>query len=81
MNFLNLITGPIIDGVMAGLKEMRALKQFEDMQGEILEGWVFKIKVAVERSLREADIRHDVYVKVMESIDKIVKEEFDTRKL
>lgn len=81
MNFLSIVTGPIVDGVLKGLKEMRALKQFEAMQGEILEGWIYKIKIAVERELKAHRANHETYEAVMKAIDKVVEEEFDTRKL
>ena len=82
MNILiNMIAGPIIDGVMKGIQNMNALKQFERMQGEVLEGWIFRVQIAVERELKKANVSHEVYIKVAAAIDKFVTEEFDTTKL
>ena len=82
MNFLiNLIAGPIIDGVLKGLKEMRAAQQFEDMQGEILEGWMFHVKTEVERVLKANNVPFEVYEQVMNAINTVVDLQFDTKKL
>lgn len=78
---LSFLTGPIIDGVLKGIAEMRAIKQFEAMQAEVLEGWVFKMKVRIERALKKHDVKYEVYRSVMDSIDDVVKEEFDTRRI
>jgi hypothetical protein len=51
------------------------------MQAEVLDGWVFKIKVAIERELHKANVDHSVYVNVMAAVNKIVKEEFETDKI
>lgn len=81
MSILGIIIGPIVSGVLEGLQEIRAIKQFETMQAEILEGWIFKIKVEIEREARKHDLPFEAYSAIMAGIDKIVKEEFDTRQL
>lgn len=81
MNILDVLTGPIIKGVLEGVKDMQAQQQYERMQAEILDGWVFKLKVAIERELHKANVPHQVYVDVMAAVNKIVKEEFETDKI
>lgn len=81
MNILSVLVDPIIKGVVSGMKELQEQKQYERMQAEILDGWVFKIKVAIERELHKANVDHKVYVDVMAAVNKIVKEEFETDKI
>jgi len=84
-SLIGAITGPIVSDVVAGvtgyLKERNELKQFEDMQAEVLEGWIFKIAIAVERELHAAGISKEVYENIMNAIKQVVEKEVDTRKL
>jgi hypothetical protein len=81
MSILGIIINPIINGVLKGLAEMRALKQFEEMQAEILEGWAFKIKIAVERAAKKHNVPYEAYEEIINSINEVVEEEFDTRRI
>jgi aerobic-type carbon monoxide dehydrogenase small subunit (CoxS/CutS family) len=67
--------------VLKGLKEMSAMKQFERMQGEILEGWTYKIKVEVERAMKKNNCPVAAYNDVMKAIEEVIEREFDTTKL
>ena len=78
---LKPIVGSVVDGVVTGIKEAADRRQIDRMQAEVLEGWLFKLKIAVERELREKDISHEVYKEVMAAIDAVVIAEFDVDKL
>lgn len=81
MSIIGFLVGPIINGVLKGMAEMQKAQLHEDMQAEILEGWIFKIKIAVERELKASEVTHEVYLRIMEGIDKVVEEEFDTKRI
>jgi hypothetical protein len=76
-----MLINPIVKGVVSGIKELNEQKQYERMQAEILDGWIFKVKVAVERELHKHNADHKVYVDVVKAINKVVKEEFQTDKI
>lgn len=67
--------------VLAHLEDRRDRVQFELMQGEVLEGWLYKIRVAVRDELRRSDVPHYVYERVMERMDEVIEKEIDTRKI
>ena len=80
-SIVSMLAGSIGSQVLVYLKDNKALAQFERMQAEILEGWAFKIQIAIREEHRRLGISHEDHVKVMEQVQKIIKEEFDTRDL
>jgi len=71
------IGGQVIDY----LKTHQEQVQFEKMQGEILEGWVFKIRIAVRDEHRRQGVSLETHKAVMAKIEEVVRDEFDTTKL
>lgn len=67
----------IVNGVISGVKEYNNARQIDRMQAEILDGWLFKIKVAVERKLKEGEVDYETFKSVMDAIDAVVIAEFD----
>lgn len=63
------------------LKTHKEEVQFEKMQGEILEGWVYKITVAIRDEHRRNDVPLTVHNAVMDKVMEVVKNEFDSTKL
>ena len=63
------------------LKTHQEEVQFEKMQGEILEGWVFKIRIAVRDEHRRQGVSLETHKAVMAKIEEVVRDEFDTTKL
>jgi len=74
--------GAAIGGqVIKYMKEHRKEQQLEIMQGEILEGWVYKIQIAVRDEHRKGGVPLETHKKVMDKIAEVVREEFDTTKI
>lgn len=79
----------ILESIVAGigtkvveyLKDRGALIQFEKMQAEILEGWMFKIQIAIREEHQRHNVPHKVHKAVIERINAVVDKEFDTGKL
>lgn len=67
--------------VVKYLQEHRKEQLIENMQGEILEGWAYKIEVAVRDELRRNQVPYEVYESVTKEIRKVVSDEFDSTKL
>lgn len=82
---LNLITsaigGVVARSVLDYLAKHKADVLMENMQGEILEGWVYKLKIAIQEEHIRYGVSHQVHEHVIKRIDDVVEKEFDTRKL
>jgi hypothetical protein len=74
--------GSAIGGeVIKYLKEHAEKQQLERMQGEILEGWLYKIQVAIRDEHRRNNVPLEVHQKVMTKVEEVAREEFDTTKI
>lgn len=67
--------------VIAYLKTHQEKVQFEKMQGEILEGWVYKIRIAVRDAHQRAGVDVATHREVMKAVEEVVEREFDSTKL
>lgn len=67
--------------VIEYLKSHQEQVQFEQMQSEILEGWVYKIRIAIRDAHQKAGVSLEVHQEVMKVVEEVVAREFDTKKL
>ena len=63
------------------LKTHQEEVQFEKMQGEILEGWVYKIRIAIRDEHRRQGVDIETHRAVMTKVEEVVRDEFDSTKL
>lgn len=80
-SIVGMIAKGIGDQVVTYLKDRRAEVLFEDMQGEVLEGWMYKIKVAIRDEHRRHNVPHETHTKVMDAVEAVIQKEVDTSKL
>lgn len=78
---LNTIGASIGAQVVTYLKDYQEASQFERLQGEVLEGWVYKLSIAIRDEHRRNNVPHEVHKKVMEKFNEVVAQEFDSTKL
>lgn len=78
---LTPIADALVKGMVAAMQEHHRLSKEESMQSEVLDGWIFKIKIEIERRLKARGCHFDVYKDVSDGIDKVVKEEVNTNKI
>ena len=77
----NAIGGVVAKSVLDYIKQHKEEVLMENMQAEILEGWIFKLSVAIEKEHVRQGVSHEAHVAVMAKFHEVVKQEFDTRRL
>ena len=53
--------------VLDYLQKHRALQQFERMQGEILEGWLYKLKIGIQEVHQRNNVNHSIHKEVIKN--------------
>lgn len=81
MNFLVSLLTPFVKAIMDGIKQSRHDQAFEEVQAEVLSGWLHRIETAVQYTCRKRGISVEDYSAIAAAIAKVVDEHFDTKKL
>lgn len=80
-SIVNGVANAIGGQVIGYLKEHAEAQQLERMQGEILEGWLYKIQVAIRDEHRRNNVPIEVHQAVMKKMEEVIKDEVDTTKI
>ena len=67
--------------VIKYLQEQHKLSQFERMQSEVLEGWVYKLEIAVREGHMRNNVSPEIHKEVMKGFHRVVKKEIDSRNI
>lgn len=75
------IGGVVAESVLDYLKTRKADQLQEAMQGEILEGWLYKLQIAIREEHRRLGVTREVHEAVIKRFWEVADKEFDTKKM
>ena len=81
MNFLGSLLTPFVKAIADGIKQSRHDQAFEEVQAEVLSGWLFRIKTAVRDTCRKRGVSLADYNAIDAAISEVINENIDTKKL
>ena len=81
MNFLGSLLAPFVKAIADGITQSRHDQVFEEIQAEVLSGWLFRIKTAVRDTCRKRGIPIEDYSAIDAAISEVIDDNIDTKKL